>query len=96
MAQEFVRNMAVETRSRVVAGVMNAFEQEALPFLPANVRSQVQRAFRARVMASIGQYHDFVLDLISAVPEGVVLSEDAMVLLQEVHAGLARLRSASG
>lgn len=93
MAQDFVRNLASENRNRLVGALMGHFEREVAPLLPANERSRHMRAYRARVQAHVGQYHDFVLDLISAVPDDGAFNEDAMVMLREVHAGVARMRS---
>lgn len=93
MANEFMRNFAIENRSRLVAALMGHFEREVLPIFPANERSQRLKAYRTRVQAHVGQYHDFVLDLISAVPDDGAFNEDAMVMLREVHAGVARMRS---
>lgn len=95
MAQEFMRDFAGENRSRLVAALMGHFEREVLPYLPANERSQHIKEFRRRVQAAVGQYHDFVLDLIGALPEDQVFSEDAMAMLREVHAHVAEMRHAS-
>lgn len=85
MSSDFVRNLAIEQRKRLVAGLMEHFEKRVLPALPANVRSQALRDYRDRVLASVGQYHDVVLDCLKASVGEVVVNEEAMRLLEQVH-----------
>ena len=93
MAQEFAKTFAQENRQRLVAGVMGYFEREMLPQMPANVRSQALRAMRGRVQQCVGQYHDFVLDLIKSLPEDQVLNEEAFRLLERIHQDMRDLRA---
>lgn len=95
MSQEFVRTFAVQNRRRLVAGLMEYFEKQVLPSFPANVRSQVLKDYRARVMQCVGPYHDFVLDLAKSLPDDTAFNEEAMALLQRLHQDVRELRSAS-
>jgi len=96
MSQEFVRNMAIENRKRLVAGMMDHFEKFIAPLIrDEKVRETARLAYRQRLMAGVGQYHDFVLDCLKAsvaTGDGGVVNEEALRLLQQVHAGVTELR----
>ncbi len=84
----FVKNLAIEQRRRLVASVMECFEKKVMPSVPTAVRNQVAKEFRDKVMSSVGQYHDFVLDCLKAsVDDGSVTNEAALALLQSIHQG---------
>lgn len=83
---EFVRNMAIEQRRRLVAGVMEHFEKKVAPAIPLGVRNQVAKDFREKVMSAVGQYHDVVLDMLkSSVVDGSVMNEEALGLIRDIH-----------
>lgn len=87
----FARNMAIEQRRRLVGALMEHFEKKVAPTIPLAQRNAVAQAFREKVMASVGQYHDVVLDMLkSTVDDGTVVNDEALVLLREIHAGLSR------
>jgi hypothetical protein len=46
-----------------------------------------QRAFREKVLASVGVYHDTCLDILKAsVNDGSVVNAEALTLLTDIHA----------
>lgn len=92
MASDFVRSLAIQQRKRLVAGLMEHFEKRIAPALPANVRSQAVREYREKVLQSVGQYHDFVLDCLKAsISDGSLVNDEAMRLLAQVHESQRRL-----
>jgi hypothetical protein len=79
---DFIRNLAIEQRKRLVGSLMDYAEKQLYPYLPADVR----RGFREKVMQSVGQYHDFVLDSLKAsISDTSVVNEAAIELLQQIH-----------
>lgn len=89
---DFVRNLANEQRRRLVASIMEHFEKKVAPALPIGVRNQVAKEFRDKVMSSVGQYHDMVLDVLKAsVSDGSVVNEEALLLLRDMHLSQRRL-----
>lgn len=82
MSQEFVRNLAVEQRRRLVGSLMEHLERHVYPSL---AREQ-QQALRSKVMSSVGVYHDFILDVLKAsISDGSVVNESALELLAEIN-----------
>ena len=78
-----VANLLSQQRKRLVAGVLGSAERAAWwPKLAAP--EQVE--FRARVLASVNGFYDVTLDLLKATAdEGVLISEDALRLIQATH-----------
>jgi hypothetical protein len=84
---DFVKDMAIRQRRRLVAAMMEHFERKIYGQLPLDTRSEISQEFRAKVMAAVGQYHDVVLDLLGVgVAEGTVFNQEAFELLQSIHA----------
>lgn len=82
MSQEFVRNLAVEQRKRLVGSLMEHLERHVYPTL---TRDQ-QQALRTKVLASVGAYHDFILDVLKAsVSDGSVTNDVALEMLAEIN-----------
>lgn len=82
MASEFVRNLLIEQRKRVVSSVMTHLERNVFPKLS----EAEQRATRDKVLAAIGVYHDTCLDVLKAsVNDGSVINEQALELISEIH-----------
>lgn len=89
---DFVKSMAIQNRQRMVATVMNWFDKEIAPQLPANVRSQLSSKFRSKVMQAVGAYHDVTLDMLKAsIDDGSIINESALSLLQQIHVDQQRL-----
>jgi hypothetical protein len=87
MASEFVRNLLVEQRKRVVSSVMTHLEKNVFP----KMSETEQRATRDKVLSSIGVYHDTCLDILKAsVNDGSVVNEEALALITEIHQRVTR------
>lgn len=87
MASEFVRNLLIEQRKRLIGSIMVHAEKNLYPHLSA----VEQRAFREKVLASVGAYHDTCLDILKAsVNDGVVVNAEALELLRDIHTQVSR------
>lgn len=95
MAQDsFVRTLLVEQRKRMVGGIMAHAENSAWY---AKLTREERLAFREKVLASTGAYHDVVLDCLkAAVGDGAVVNEDAIRLIQSLHDRTARIEKQLG
>lgn len=88
MASDFVRNLLIEQRRRMVGGIMSHAEQS--PWWSKMTVGE-QRVFREKVLASTGAYHDVVLDCVkAAVGDGAVINEEALALIRSVHDKVVR------
>jgi hypothetical protein len=82
MASEFVRNLLIEQRKRLVGSIMLHAEKNLYPSMSVTQ----QRAFREKVLASVGAYHDTCLDILKAsVNDGSVVNAEALELLRDIH-----------
>ena len=79
---EFVRNLLIEQRRRLVGSIMDYSEKRVYPSLTDRDRKE----FRDKVLASVGAYHDTVLDILKAsIDDGSLVNETALELLTEIH-----------
>lgn len=85
---DFAAKLAGEQRARLVSSILSHAEREIYPQLSAAQR----KAFREKVLASVGVYHDFILDCLRASSDGAVVNEEAMRLLQGIHSAVHRER----
>lgn len=85
---DFATKLAGEQRGRLVASILSHAEREIYPKLSA----AECKAFREKVLSSVGVYHDFVLDCLHAASDGAVVNEDAMLVLRSIQTHLARDR----
>lgn len=92
MADDLMRRLAGEQRRRFVASVMGAAEQS--PWW-SRLNTTEQRAYRDKVLASVGSYHDFMLDIIKVTNDDLVRNEHALTLLQQVHDSQRRVERAA-
>lgn len=86
-----VVSLLIEQRGRLVASIMGHAERN----LFADLSEAQKRAFRQKVLESVGVFYDFVRDLTRAnaavnQAEGVVVNEDAMRMLGEIHGLLTK------
>lgn len=88
MPDDIVRRLAVEQRKRLIAGIMGNMENS--PWW-GRLQSPEQRAIREKVLTSIGNYHDFMLDVIKVGSEDTIRNEYAVELLEAVHHGQRRI-----
>jgi len=83
MSNEFLRSLMSEQRRRLVGSVLEHAENN----LYQRMSSEEQRAFREKVLTSVGVFYDFMLDAVKAsVNDGSVMNEEALVLLRDLHA----------
>ena len=83
-----MRRLAGERRRRFVAGVLGAAEQS--PWW-RRLSVEEQKAFREKVLTSVGDYHDFMLDVIKISNDDTLRNEHALNLLEQVHSSQRRL-----
>lgn len=89
MATDFLRGFLVERRKRMVGGIMHFAESS--PWWGRLSREE-QKAYRDKVLESTGAYHDAVLDALkAAVGDGIIVNEEAIRLIQNVHDRVVRL-----
>lgn len=86
---QFVRNMLIEQRKRLVGTVMTYVEKEVYPKLT----EQERRALRKRMLTAIDSYHDVCLDMLKAsVDDGLLLNDEAARLLARLNTEIASLK----
>lgn len=79
---EFVRNVLVEQRKRLVGTVMSHLEANVYPKLTVTERKEL----RDKVLTAVGAYHDICLDMLKAsVTDGSVVNEEAVRLMAELN-----------
>lgn len=88
MGDDLLRRLLGEQRKRLVASLLGYVEQSAWW---ASLTAAEQRTLRDRVLVSIGVYHDFVLDVVKVGSEDSLRNEEALRLIQQVHASQSRL-----
>lgn len=91
MADDMIRGLATEQRKRFIASMLNAAEQS--PWW-SRLNAGERSAFRDKVLASVGVYHDFMLDVLKVSNEGSMRNELAVSLIQQVHDSQRRLERA--
>lgn len=88
MADDMVRRLLGEQRRRLVASILGGLEtSSAWHKLPVGEQKQL----REKVLASVGSYHDFCLDVIKVSGDDSIRNELALTLLQQVHDSQRRL-----
>ena len=84
---EFVRNLLIEQRRRLVGSLMEYVERSVYPRL----RPEEQKALREKVLGSVGAYHDTVLDILKAsVDDGSMVNAHALELITQIHREVTR------
>ena len=92
MADDLMRRLAGEQRRRFVAAILGAAEQSTWW---GRLSVGEQRAHRDKVLAGVGNYHDFMLDVIKVTNDDMVRNEHAVNLLQQVHDSQRRVERAA-
>lgn len=81
-SNEFVRNLLIEQRKRLVSSLMEYSERNVYPRL----NDAERKALRDKVLASVGVYHDTCLDILKAsVNDGSIVNEVALDAIAELH-----------
>lgn len=80
---DFVRGLLNEQRKRLVGTLMQYFEENVYPMLS----DAQKRELRAKVLGSVGQYHDAALDMLKvSVNDGSEGNDEVLRLLRLIHA----------
>lgn len=87
MADDLIRKLLAEQRKRVVGSIMGGAEQS--PWW-SKLTPVDQRAYRQKVLDSIGVFYDFTLDVLKVNTDSVV-NEHALDLIAEMHRDVRRL-----
>lgn len=88
MAEDMIRGLATEQRKRFIASMLNA--AESTPWW-GRLNPAEKSAYRDKVLACVGVYHDFMLDVLKVSSEGSMRNELAVGLIQQVHDSQRRL-----
>lgn len=89
MSNDFVKNLVVEQRKRLVGSLMDYIERNVYQYLPPEERV----ALREKVLMAVGTYHDTILDIIKAsVNDGSELNENALVMLRDLNRSIEMLK----
>lgn len=77
-----VRELIIQQRGRVVAGILQHAERTFYDRLTPAERV----AFRQKVLDSVGTYHDLVLDVVKVQRKGsTLINEEVLPLLRAIH-----------
>lgn len=88
-AGDYAIAVADRQRRRLVGSIMGFAEQQLFPLMPTDVRA----AFRSKVLASVGVYHDFVIDSFRAtIPQDGSLNEAVVEALGQLADEVRALR----
>lgn len=91
MADEMVRKLLSEQRKRLVGSLMGAAERSEWW---SALSHEEQRAYRQKVLDSVGVYHDLVLDLVKiGDDDGYLRNQHTVQMISELHALGRRLES---
>lgn len=90
MADDLIKRLATEQRKRLVASIMSYAEQSSW-WMKLSVPEQ--RAYREKVLNSIGVFYDFILDVIKVGSDGMV-NEHAIEMIERVHQSQQRVERA--
>lgn len=86
---QFVRNMLVEQRKRLVGTLMKYVETDVYPRLPESERHRL----RKKILQSIDSYHDVCLDMLKAsVDDGSIHNDEAVRLLARLNSEIDAMR----
>ena len=85
---DLVRGILSEQRRRLIATILGTVEaSSAWSKMPA----AEQKAFREKIIASIGVFADLCFDVLKVTNEGSIRNELAVGLIQQVHDSQRRL-----
>ena len=90
---DVVMLIVVEQRKRLVASILGSAERSAWW---GKVSPAEQREYRKKVLDSVGVFYDLIRDVVKVSNEDTMVNEQALGLIQQVHAGQARLERALG
>lgn len=82
VAEDRIVQLIAEQRKRLIASIMSAAETS--PWW-IRLNAAEQRAYREKVLSSIGVFYDFCRDVVKVSDVDVVRNEHALNLLQRIH-----------
>lgn len=82
-----IRMLASAQRKRAVAGILTLAED----VFADRLSDEEWEEFRGQVMSSIGNYHDFILDVLKVSRDDSLRNEEAVRLIRAVHDSQLRL-----
>lgn len=88
---DFVKNLLIEQRRRLVGSLMDYIEKSVYPSLTLEQRKNL----REKVLSSVGTYHDTCLDILKAsVNDGSeMVNELAVKALADLNTAIAEMRA---
>lgn len=87
---DMIIELASRQRKRLVASALNAAERS--PWW-GKLTPREQTEYRDKLLASIGVYHDFMLDVLRVSTETVSVNDHVLELLEQVHDQSTRMAS---
>lgn len=76
-------------RRRLVGAILGHAEREFYP----DLTEDQQKAFRAKVLGSVGSFSDFVIDVVHGTSQGSWVNDEVIELLAEVNRQVRNLRA---
>lgn len=82
MADDLTSRLLGEQRKRLIASIMGAAENS--PWW-ARLNPTEQRAYRDKVLNSIGTFYDFCKDVVKVTGDDVIRNDYALEMIRQVH-----------
>jgi hypothetical protein len=88
--QDALGDLLKRRRDRAIAIILSIKERECDEYLPRETRVKLRKV----VLDQFNEFYDLVLDLMSSLDQGdVVLNEEYLVKLDNVHRDVSEIRS---
>lgn len=88
MSEDLTSRLLGEQRKRMIASILGAAEQSGWW---NKLSAAEQRAFREKMLNSIGVFYDFCRDIVKITGEDSLRNDYAVELLQQIHTGQQKL-----
>lgn len=93
MSEDLTARLLGEQRKRLIASIMGAAENA--PWW-SRLQAGEQRAYREKVLSSVGTFYDFCRDVVKVTGEDGIRNDLALELLRQVHEGQRSLQRSLG
>lgn len=77
-----------EQRRRLVGAILGHAEREFY----ADLTPVQQQAFRAKVLASVGSFGDFVIDVVRGISQGSYVNDEVIKMFAEINSQLRNMQ----
>jgi hypothetical protein len=77
-----LKRLVAEQRRRAAGGILYHAEEGEWW---AKLTTAERKLFRDKVLASVGSFYDFVLDIIKSTDTDIINNEHALRLLEQIH-----------